>query len=604
MNSSPLHLISQNPQVENIKIEKSKILLGSAINCDFTFDNNSISHYHAMLSLDNQGNLIILDLQSANGIFINGQKILTPTIITEGDSLTLGSLHFDIIEDSDILKVENVEKELTILNTDEKIHVPVRQNENEILIDGEYCDIIFKEDHFTPLTKLPISSLNYENTSYEQLEEMEESFELEKSSYKSCVQVTTLACGNVLDQYYLPLIDKEYTASALASNGHIFIDIIESKSIPFISINNGNISVESLDGFSINDTSMDVNDKSKIIILTKGTFQIFIEISNVPQKLINIPALVRETPFIKESSKIFAGIMIPMLLLLFVNFKIPKEPKKLSIIYKKPTNTKVTGKNLASKNPTSDSKNTGHKKTKQPDKKIAHKKAGQKSKAKPMKAKKVSQKVAKQKSKSQPSPKKKAPVKAYQFKMASNVNSLFSKTKSVAKTNSRSIASISSNQALTGSLNTKVTGTASAKVGSMGSDLAGAQASMGSRGLSSKKGMDTSYIQTKTVVLGSMDPELLRKILQRYLPQFRHCYQQELANNSEDIKGIVDLQFEIAGSGRVGSINIKAKDNRFSKKGTDCMGKVLSIIDFPKPKGGGRVAVRQPLSFFAEQERS
>jgi hypothetical protein len=138
----------------------------------------------------------------------------------------------------------------------------------------------------------------------------------------------------------------------------------------------------------------------------------------------------------------------------------------------------------------------------------------------------------------------------------------------------------------------------------MGSDLAGAEASMGSQGLSSKKGMDTSFIQTKTVVLGSMDPELLRKILQRYLPQFRHCYQQELANNSEDIKGIVDLQFEIAGSGRVGSINIKAKDNRFSKKGTDCMGKVLSIIDFPKPKGGGRVAVRQPLNFFAEQESS
>jgi hypothetical protein len=33
------------------------------------------------------------------------------------------------------------------------------------------------------------------------------------------------------------------------------------------------------------------------------------------------------------------------------------------------------------------------------------------------------------------------------------------------------------------------------------------------------------------------------------------------------------------------------------------MGQVLGIIDFPKPKGGGVVDVRQPLNFFAETEK-
>ncbi len=600
MKSSTLNLISQIPSIENIQMTKSKILLGSAENCDFTLNNDSVSHYHAMLSLNNSGHLMILDLQSSNGIFINGQRITAPTLITEGDSLTIGTVHFDVIEDANEVKVENVEKELNIITSTEKIYVPERRNENEILIDDEYCDVIFKEDNFRPLTQLPLQALDFQNIAYEQLDELDDAFELEKVDYQNCIQVTTLASGSVLDQYYLPLTDQEYSASALPNKGHIFIDIIEEKKIPFISVTNGMIQVSDLEGFSINTQTLNIEDKSQVIILTRGTFQIFIEVSNVPRKLINIPTLIRETQFLKESSKIFAGIMVPMLLLLFVNFQKPKEPKKLSIIYKKPTNSKVTGKNLASKNPTSDSKNTGHKKTKQPDKKVAHKKAGQKSKAKPRKAPKMAQKTAPAKA----APKKKAPVKAYKFKMASNVKSLFSNSKSVAKANTRSVASISNNQALTGSLNTKVAGTASAKVGSMGSDLAGAQASMGSQGLSSKKGMDTSYIQTKTVVLGSMDPELLRKILQRYLPQFRHCYQQELSNNSEDIKGIVDLNFTIAGSGQVAGIKVTAKDNRFSKQGTDCMGKVLSIIDFPKPKGGGRVAVRQPLNFFAEQERS
>ena len=66
----------------------------------------------------------------------------------------------------------------------------------------------------------------------------------------------------------------------------------------------------------------------------------------------------------------------------------------------------------------------------------------------------------------------------------------------------------------------------------------------------------------------------------------------------------MNLDFEIDKIGKVGKINILAKDSRFSKKGINCMRKVLSIISFPKPKGGGRVAVRQPLNFFAEQGNS
>jgi hypothetical protein len=100
-----------------------------------------------------------------------------------------------------------------------------------------------------------------------------------------------------------------------------------------------------------------------------------------------------------------------------------------------------------------------------------------------------------------------------------------------------------------------------------------------------------------------MDPELLRKILREYIPQFRHCYQQELVGKSDKVKGIIDLNFTIGAEGRVAKHNIKAKDARFSQKGINCMGQVLGLIEFPKPKGGGVVDVRQPLNFFAETEK-
>lgn len=123
------------------------------------------------------------------------------------------------------------------------------------------------------------------------------------------------------------------------------------------------------------------------------------------------------------------------------------------------------------------------------------------------------------------------------------------------------------------------------------------------RGLANKKGIDTAFVQADTVILGSIDPEILRKILGEYLAQFKFCYQQELQEQSEKIKGIVDLNFRIEGDGKVSKVNIKSAQTKFSDKGIGCMSNILRMIDFPKPKGGGLVDVRQPLNFFSESTK-
>jgi hypothetical protein len=123
------------------------------------------------------------------------------------------------------------------------------------------------------------------------------------------------------------------------------------------------------------------------------------------------------------------------------------------------------------------------------------------------------------------------------------------------------------------------------------------------RGLANKKGIDTAFVQADTVVLGSIDPEILRKILGEYLAQFKFCYQQELQEQSEKIKGIVDLNFRIEGDGKVSKVNIKSAQTKFSDKGVGCMSNVLRMIEFPKPKGGGLVDVRQPLNFYSESTK-
>lgn len=590
------------PDGSLIALNKEKLLAGSSPKCDIRIEDPSVSAYHAMIFADEDGTITVMDLDSVNGVFVAGQRITSRAFVGEGDTLSLAGIHLELIPS--VTEEEFVREDKEVAKTEEaqeKIYVPQRTNENQALIDDEYCDIVFDEDSFTPLADSPLSKVTLAD--YIEGEEFERPFEISKEDTEACIMVTTLVSGSILEQTYLPLKDGDYKASGSKNGGkYLMVDVLDPKEEhDFISVSGGQISVSALEGFQYSGNKLSFDSKD-VLVLTNSTFQIFIEIGGAPKDLIRLPLLAREKEFWKQSGKIFASVMLPMLLLLLVDFEIekPKDPRKLSIIYKKPTNTKMNNKAHASKDATNTDKNNGYKRTEQNDKKVARSKAGEK-KAMPKKMKKVAQTKS---AKAAQTKKAKAPVKAYEFKLNSNINSMMADSSSAKVAKTRSPAATTTPSALSGSLDTKVNGTTSAKVGNMGSDLAGAAQSFGAKGLSGKKGMDTSYIETETVVLGSMDPELLRKILQQYLPQFRHCYQQELAYNSEDIQGIVDLNFEISGAGKVGKIDVVAKDDRFSSKGINCMTKVLSIIDFPKPKGGGRVAVRQPLNFFSEKERS
>ena len=102
--------------------------------------------------------------------------------------------------------------------------------------------------------------------------------------------------------------------------------------------------------------------------------------------------------------------------------------------------------------------------------------------------------------------------------------------------------------------------------------------------------------------MGSIDPELLRKIIREHLPQFRRCYQKELDLNDK-LKGTISLDFRILKNGSVTKVKIKSKYTTFSRSGYGCMSSVLNMIQFPKPKGGGIIDVRQPLSFHAENNK-
>lgn len=589
-------------------IDRKKILLGSHEACDFRIQDKTVSSYHAFICLKGHDGFMVKDLYSETGVYINGKRV-EESFVSPGDVITIGSLSFSI---------EAMEDDVPVFNPDEliaKVELPAAvvlpPKAGMVYIDGEYCDILFDDSKFKPLTK--ILELKYDRD-YIELDQTMEALEIVHCTKAKKLEVVSYINGLMMDVYYVDLGDGDYNLSPeKKSKRDIQFNTINKTRI--FSISKGELRFYPQDHL-IPSIPWEKVNLSEPLFLTSGTEQISIRLVDKTNNWKGLPFLYRDREFYTHASKVFAGMFLPMLLLLFVTLPTKEEVKEsVAVVYKIPEPVKkavedVEKTEVATTEPTPTQENTGHKETQQTPTKVEFAQASQKKKVvakatTPAPSKTVATDV--KPAAAAPVAVAPAPVKAYSFKSSVALNGLVGEAPKIntqggatGRTGAKD-ANFNAGSSDDGAL------VAGADIGVSkfnGADKKGSgSGSYGSRGLATKAGFDSSYLEPKTVVMGSMDPELLRAILREYIPQFRHCYQQELTSNSEKIKGVIDLNFTISSTGKVVKHDIKAKDARFSQKGINCMGQVLSIIDFPKPKGGGVVDVRQPLNFFAETEK-
>ncbi len=69
--------------------EGQSLVIGRGKDADIIIDNTAISRHHTRIELQS-GILVVEDLGSLNGTFVNGAKIRQPTAVGEGDSLYIG----------------------------------------------------------------------------------------------------------------------------------------------------------------------------------------------------------------------------------------------------------------------------------------------------------------------------------------------------------------------------------------------------------------------------------------------------------------------------------------------------------------------------------
>lgn len=81
-----------------------RISVGRARNNDITIPHKSVSKLHAHLSFDAEGQLLVVDAKSRNGVRINDKKINPgePHTLTSGDIITFGAIALTRVEASEL----------------------------------------------------------------------------------------------------------------------------------------------------------------------------------------------------------------------------------------------------------------------------------------------------------------------------------------------------------------------------------------------------------------------------------------------------------------------------------------------------------------------
>ena len=94
---------------------------------------------------------------------------------------------------------------------------------------------------------------------------------------------------------------------------------------------------------------------------------------------------------------------------------------------------------------------------------------------------------------------------------------------------------------------------------------------------------------------GTLDREIIRRIVRRHLNEVRYCYEQALARRPS-LEGRLVVQFAIAGTGQVTTSLLQSSSVPAPAVG-DCVVNAVRRWAFPAPSGGGMALVSYPFTF-------
>jgi hypothetical protein len=130
-------------------------------------------------------------------------------------------------------------------------------------------------------------------------------------------------------------------------------------------------------------------------------------------------------------------------------------------------------------------------------------------------------------------------------------------------------------------------------IGKGGGGGSGAGYGRGVGRLTGRRASAPQVVAGRAEVRGSLDKEIIRRIIRRHINEVKYCYMKELQANP-NLYGRITVQFTIAATGQVvASVVQQSTMNNAQVEG--CVATAVRRWLFPKPKGGGIVIVSYPF---------
>lgn len=107
------------------KIPTPKCLVGRGEDCHLRPKSDVISRRHCAILVEH-GNVIVRDLQSRNGTFVDGERIEDDRVLKPGDKLQIGPLVFEVVIDRSL----GGEKRSKVKSVKEAAERTIRSNPN------------------------------------------------------------------------------------------------------------------------------------------------------------------------------------------------------------------------------------------------------------------------------------------------------------------------------------------------------------------------------------------------------------------------------------------------------------------------------------------
>jgi hypothetical protein len=132
-------------------------------------------------------------------------------------------------------------------------------------------------------------------------------------------------------------------------------------------------------------------------------------------------------------------------------------------------------------------------------------------------------------------------------------------------------------------------------IGGLGSGTGRGTGGAGSIDLGGRGKGTARIIPGRTIIKGSLSKEEIARVIRRHLNQIKYCYEKELTKKP-NLRGKVTTKFIIAGTGRVQMAKIYQTTMGYAPT-EKCIVRIIKMMRFPQPRGGGIVQVVYPFMF-------